>query len=53
MRFVKSVTETETRLNLKHPTLFAWHGSALHNWHSIIREGLHFDQTVNGRAYGE
>ncbi|KAI5478234.1 ubiquitin-conjugating enzyme E2 Q [Pseudohyphozyma bogoriensis] len=38
------------------PTLYAWHGSAVKNWHSILREGLHFKETVgrriNGRAYG-
>lgn len=34
------------------PTIFAWHGSSLHNWHSILREGLHFNEVVNGRAYG-
>jgi len=34
------------------PTLWAWHGSPLKNWHSIIREGLHFKSVVNGRAYG-
>ena len=36
----------------KYPTLFAFHGSPVPNWHSILREGLHFKQTVNGRAYG-
>ncbi|CAG7554842.1 unnamed protein product [Fusarium equiseti] len=35
-----------------YPTLFAWHGSTLGNWHSIIRTGLDFSETVNGRAYG-
>ncbi|KAI0147740.1 hypothetical protein GGR57DRAFT_505343 [Xylariaceae sp. FL1272] len=33
-------------------TLLGWHGSALGNWHSIIRQGLNFDKTVNGRAFG-
>lgn len=51
-RFVKSVRETRARLNLQYPTMFAWHGSPLHNWHSIIREGLHFNETQHGRAYG-
>ncbi|GAB7356511.1 hypothetical protein MBLNU459_g7260t1 [Dothideomycetes sp. NU459] len=51
-RFLTSVRDTKTRLNLKFPTLFAWHGSPLQNWHSIIREGLHFDDAANGRAYG-
>ncbi|GAA6060017.1 hypothetical protein JCM10212_001175 [Sporobolomyces blumeae] len=35
-----------------YPTLFAWHGSSVKNWSAILREGLHFKQTVNGRAYG-
>ncbi|KAI1112701.1 hypothetical protein F5Y14DRAFT_442354 [Nemania sp. NC0429] len=35
-----------------HRTLLAWHGSAIGNWHSIIREGLDFKVTTNGRAYG-
>ncbi|CAG1973097.1 unnamed protein product [Fusarium graminearum] len=34
------------------PTLFAWHGSFLGNWHSIIRTGLNFSVITNGRAYG-
>lgn len=36
----------------QYPTLFAWHGSPLSNWHSIIREGLRYDETLHGRAYG-
>ncbi|SCV71838.1 BQ2448_4532 [Microbotryum intermedium] len=36
----------------KYPTLFAWHGSSVKNWHSILREGLHFRETINGRAFG-
>jgi ubiquitin-conjugating enzyme E2 Q len=51
-RFIQAVRETTARLNLRYPTLFAWHGSPLHNWHSIIREGLHFNDTMHGRAYG-
>ncbi|KAF5691551.1 hypothetical protein FDENT_3372 [Fusarium denticulatum] len=34
-------------------TLFAWHGSPLFNWHSIIRTGLDFSNTLHGRAYGD
>ncbi|RMZ77878.1 hypothetical protein DV738_g4113, partial [Chaetothyriales sp. CBS 135597] len=49
-RFVDCV-ERETR-GTKYPTLFAWHGSALANWHSIIREGLRFEEIVHGRAFG-
>ncbi|KAL7967113.1 hypothetical protein HDV63DRAFT_383773, partial [Trichoderma sp. SZMC 28014] len=35
-----------------HPSIFAWHGSALCNWHSIIRTGLDFKTATNGRAFG-
>lgn len=51
-RFQTSVRDTTARLQLKFPTLFAWHGSPLQNWHSIIREGLNFEQTAHGRAFG-
>ncbi|KAF2626274.1 hypothetical protein BU25DRAFT_395797 [Macroventuria anomochaeta] len=51
-RFIQSVRSVTERLHLKFPTFFAWHGSPLHNWHSIIREGLHFNETHHGRAYG-
>lgn len=36
----------------EYPSLFAWHGSALANWHSIIRQGLDFKEILNARAYG-
>ncbi|RUS26515.1 hypothetical protein BC938DRAFT_470661 [Jimgerdemannia flammicorona] len=32
--------------------LYAWHGSRLENWHSIIRTALNFNKVLNGRAYG-
>lgn len=49
-RFIDCVKkETE---GSPYPTLFAWHGSPLHNWHSIIREGLHHKETHHGRAFG-
>ncbi|KAL4763344.1 putative ubiquitin conjugating enzyme [Aspergillus foveolatus] len=51
-RFVAAVNKTAKRLNLQYPTLFAWHGSPLHNWHSILREGLHYKEVVNGRSCG-
>ncbi|KAJ8115189.1 hypothetical protein OPT61_g3106 [Boeremia exigua] len=51
-RFIEAVRNVSGRLHLKFPTLFAWHGSPLHNWHSIIREGLHFKETHHGRAFG-
>ncbi|KAF6224444.1 hypothetical protein HO133_011021 [Letharia lupina] len=49
-RFVTSIRDTTP--NAKHPTIFAWHGSPLHNWHGIVREGLHFEKTDHGRAFG-
>ncbi|KAF2675350.1 hypothetical protein BT63DRAFT_365871 [Microthyrium microscopicum] len=51
-KFIASVQDTERRLRLQHPTIFAWHGSGLANWHSIIREGLHFNEVAHGRAFG-
>ncbi|RVD82757.1 uncharacterized protein DFL_007172 [Arthrobotrys flagrans] len=51
-KFQTASSDTTGRLRLKYPTMFAWHGSPLINWHSIIREGLNFNQTLNGRAYG-
>ena len=51
-RFLGAVNATCTRLGLTYPTLFAWHGSGLQNWHSILREGLHFKAIAHGRAYG-
>jgi ubiquitin-conjugating enzyme E2 Q len=53
-RFVDAVNhlvEKDTELN--HPTIFAWHGSPLANWHSIIREALHYNYVASGRAYGD
>ncbi|KAI4141553.1 MAG: hypothetical protein L6R39_005281 [Caloplaca ligustica] len=49
-RFIQSVRDTTA--TSRYPTLYAWHGSPLQNWHSIVREGLHFQQTAHGRAYG-
>ena len=49
-RFVASVRKIVSERG--HPTLFAWHGSPVHNWHGIVREGLHFQQTAHGRAFG-
>ena len=44
---IKQETEKKT-----YPTMFAWHGSPISNWHSIIRQGLRFDETLHGRAFG-
>ncbi|EER38209.1 ubiquitin-conjugating enzyme E2 [Histoplasma capsulatum H143] len=52
-RFIQAVDAATSRLNLKYPTIFAWHGSHISNWHGILREGLHFRETLNGRAFGD
>lgn len=52
-RFIDAVNSTSTRLKQAHPTIFAWHGSPLVNWHSIIREGLHYNYVASGRAFGD
>ncbi|GAA5881505.1 hypothetical protein JCM1840_007127 [Sporobolomyces johnsonii] len=44
--------QAKDRNALDFGTLFAWHGSSVKNWHSILRQGLHFRETINGRAYG-
>ncbi|KAK6525574.1 hypothetical protein TWF281_010631 [Arthrobotrys megalospora] len=51
-RFVNEVRSAVQTNGLAFPTIFAFHGSPLQNWHSIIREGLHFRETAHGRAYG-
>ncbi|KAF2758447.1 hypothetical protein EJ05DRAFT_438010 [Pseudovirgaria hyperparasitica] len=52
-RFLNAVQTTMQRKSLTYPTLYAWHGSALNNWHGIIREGLHFKNIAHGRAFGD
>lgn len=49
-KFIMAVRETSQHLEF--PTLFAWHGSPLPNWHGIVREGLHFRDLSHGRAFG-
>lgn len=51
-RFLNALREQRSSLNLRYPTLFAFHGSPLQNWHSIIRSGLDFKETLHGRAFG-
>ncbi|KAI9764418.1 MAG: hypothetical protein M1840_008441 [Geoglossum simile] len=51
-RFLNSLAGVAPILNLTHPTIFAWHGSGIGNWHGIVREGFNFNEVVNGRAYG-
>lgn len=42
----------ELPVGSKPATRFAWHGSPLSSWHSIIRTGLDFRDTRHGRAFG-
>ena len=51
-KFIRCMRETSKRLGSNYPTIFAWHGSPLENWHGIVREGLNFDRVSHGRAYG-
>lgn len=51
-RFIDSVNEVAAHTRKKHPTLFAWHGSPLSNWHSIVRQGLNYNESLHGRAFG-
>ena len=51
-RFITAVKAESLPNNQEYPTIFAWHGSPLYNWHGIVREGLHFNETINGRAFG-
>lgn len=50
-RFLEAIKQ-ETASHETYKTLFAWHGSDLGNWHSILRLGLHYEKTTNGRAFG-
>jgi len=50
-RFLAAIKQ-EIPSHETYKTLFAWHGSDLGNWHSILRLGLHYEKTTNGRAYG-
>lgn len=54
-RFNQALAESSTRPDNQpqFPTLFAWHGSSIRNWHSIIRTGLDFGVVSNGRAFGD
>jgi ubiquitin-conjugating enzyme E2 Q len=51
-RFNDAVQSEAKATGTQYPTIFAWHGSRLGNWHSIVRQGLRFDEICNGRAYG-
>lgn len=51
-RFINAVNSNSLAQNPNHPTIFAWHGSSVNNWHSILREGFHFKRITHGRACG-
>ncbi|KAH6672966.1 hypothetical protein B0J14DRAFT_654691 [Halenospora varia] len=51
-RFLNALKQEQGNFDANFPTIFAWHGSPLPNWHSIIRHGLDFKETLHGRAYG-
>lgn len=51
-RFLKALKEEKLSLSDRYPTVFAFHGSPMPNWHSIIRHGLDFKDTAHGRAFG-
>lgn len=51
-RFLDALKAQQGSFDPKYPTMFAFHGSPLQNWHSIIRHGLDFKETMHGRAYG-
>ncbi|KAL2019139.1 hypothetical protein VTK56DRAFT_10090 [Thermocarpiscus australiensis] len=53
LRFNRALQEVAARKPIQsNPTIFAWHGSPLANWHSIVRTGLDYNEVKNGRAYG-
>lgn len=51
MKELATVAQSEST-EKSHPSIFAWHGSPLCNWHSIIRTGLDFKTMLSGRAFG-
>ncbi|RDB28698.1 hypothetical protein Hypma_015532 [Hypsizygus marmoreus] len=53
-KFKAAITDAQAKdVNaLSYPSLYAFHGSPLRNWHSIIRHGLWYKQVAHGRAYG-
>ncbi|KAI9807165.1 MAG: hypothetical protein M1825_005883 [Sarcosagium campestre] len=50
-RFVQALGTVENSSGVE--SIFAWHGSALENWHGIVREGFNFDRCHHGRKYGD
>ncbi|KAK0635147.1 hypothetical protein B0T17DRAFT_569321 [Bombardia bombarda] len=54
VRFNKALQAEVTRKRIQdNPVIFAWHGSSMDNWHSIIRTGLDYTDEKNGRRFGD
>ncbi|KAF8968508.1 hypothetical protein BDZ97DRAFT_1798782 [Flammula alnicola] len=47
------IAANEDRNVKTYPVIYAFHGSPLRNWHSIIRHGLWYKVVANGRAFGD
>ncbi|KAK4101503.1 hypothetical protein N658DRAFT_471396 [Parathielavia hyrcaniae] len=53
LRFSRALQEVAARKPIHgNPTIFAWHGSSIANWHSIVRTGLDFQDVRCGRSFG-
>lgn len=52
MKELTTLSQSETPES-QFPSIFAWHGSPLNNWHSIIRTGLDFETMAYGRSFGD
>ncbi|KAF8151436.1 hypothetical protein B0H34DRAFT_727589 [Crassisporium funariophilum] len=49
---IEEATRTDSNAR-NYPVIYAFHGSPLKNWHSIIRHGLWYRTVAHGRAYGD
>ncbi|KAF8797821.1 hypothetical protein BYT27DRAFT_7204023 [Phlegmacium glaucopus] len=54
-KFKTAINEAvQSNANAKvYPVIYAFHGSPLRNWHSIIRHGLWYKTIAHGRAFGD
>ncbi|KIY49649.1 hypothetical protein FISHEDRAFT_65102 [Fistulina hepatica ATCC 64428] len=51
-RTAQEQAKAESVNAMAYPSIYAFHGSPLCNWHSIIRNGLWFREIAHGRAFG-
>lgn len=49
----QALVREERASNPQYKACFAFHGSPLFNWHSILRNGYNFDKVANGRVHGD